>query len=85
MHVHSINMTVCFACLVGSLPQQVTLDVVSAEPVAKGDEKTPQYKPAVVGSGRKIMVPPFIVTGTTLPDSDNPAVSSLLQMRGLYI
>lgn len=47
----------------GSLPQHVTLDVVT-DPVAKGDEKSPQYKPAVVGAGRQIMVPPFISTGT---------------------
>ncbi|KAL0052541.1 hypothetical protein WJX82_003609 [Trebouxia sp. C0006] len=47
----------------GSLPQQVLLNVVSTDTVAKGNEKSPQYKPAVVGSGRKIMVPPFITTG----------------------
>ena len=45
------------------LPQQVVLNVVSTDTVAKGDEKSPQYKPAIVGSGRKIMVPPFIAQG----------------------
>lgn len=50
-------------CATGALPQQALLNVVSTDTVAKGDEKSPQYKPAVVGSGRKIMVPPFITTG----------------------
>lgn len=45
------------------LPQQVVLNVVTTDTVAKGDEKSPQYKPAIVGSGRKIMVPPFIAQG----------------------
>ncbi|KAL0036587.1 hypothetical protein WJX79_001714 [Trebouxia sp. C0005] len=46
-----------------ALPKQVLLSVISTDTVAKGDEKSPQYKPAVVGSGRKMMVPPFIATG----------------------
>ena len=53
----------------GSLPLQVVLDVVSTDTVAKGDEKAPQYKPAIVGSGRKVMVPPFIATGWQLHPS----------------
>lgn len=51
------------SCATGALPQQVILSVVSTDTVAKGDEKSPQYKPATVGAGRKVMVPPFIVTG----------------------
>ncbi|KAL3157521.1 hypothetical protein ABBQ32_011982 [Trebouxia sp. C0010 RCD-2024] len=47
----------------GALPQQVVLSIVSTDVVAKGDEKSPQYKPAIVGAGRKIMVPPFIAPG----------------------
>ena len=60
LHVHS-NMVCLYAQ--GMLPQQVILSVVSTDTVAKGDEKSPQYKPAIVGSGRKIMVPPFIAQG----------------------
>ena len=45
------------------LPHQVILTVGSTDIVAKGDEKSPQYKPATVGAGRKIMVPPFIAPG----------------------
>ena len=45
------------------LPQQVVLSVVSTDTVARGDEKSPQYKPAIVGSGRQVMVPPFIAQG----------------------
>ena len=36
---------------------------MSTDTVAKGDEKSPQYKPAMIGAGRKIMVPPFIASG----------------------
>lgn len=53
----------------GSLPLQVVLDIVSTDTVAKGDEKAPQYKPAIVGSGRKVMVPPFIATGWQLENN----------------
>lgn len=54
-------------CVAGSLPQQLTLDIVSADPVAKGDDKSPHFKPAVVGAGRKIMVPAFVATGMCPP------------------
>lgn len=37
--------------------------MISTDTVAKGDDKSAQYKPAIVGSGRQIMVPPFIAQG----------------------
>ena len=46
-----------------SLPDQVTLEVVEAEPVVKGQTATSSYKPAVMDNGVRVMVPPFIATG----------------------
>lgn len=46
-----------------SLPDQVTLEVVEAEPVVKGQTATSSYKPAVMENGVRVMVPPFISTG----------------------
>ena len=36
------------------------LVVVSTEAILKGEQAAPQSKPAIVGSGRKIMVPQFV-------------------------
>ncbi len=46
-----------------SLPDQVTLEVVEAEPVVKGQTATSSYKPAVMDNGVRVMVPPFVGTG----------------------
>ncbi len=46
-----------------SLPGQVTLEVVEAEPVVKGQTATSSYKPAVLENGIRVMVPPFVQTG----------------------
>ncbi len=46
-----------------TLPDQVTLEVVEAEPVVKGQTATSSYKPAVMDNGVRVMVPPFIGTG----------------------
>ena len=46
------------------LPQQVTLEVVEAEPVVKGQTASSSFKPAVLENGAKTMVPPHIATGT---------------------
>lgn len=43
-----------------SLPDQVTLKIVEAEPVVKGQTATSSYKPAVMENGVRIMVPQFI-------------------------
>jgi len=47
-----------------SLPTTVTVEVVEAEPVVKGQTATTSYKPAVTENGVKIMVPPYIDVGT---------------------
>ena len=47
-----------------SLPATVTLEIVEAEPVVKGQTATSSYKPAILSNGVKIMVPQHIETGT---------------------
>ncbi len=46
-----------------SLPDQVTLEVVEAEPVVKGQTAASSYKPAMLENGIRCMVPPFVSTG----------------------
>jgi elongation factor P len=45
------------------LPDQVTLTIVEADPVVKGQTAASSYKPAVLENGVRIMVPPFIASG----------------------
>jgi elongation factor P len=45
------------------LPQTVTLKVVETEPGIKGATAAAQSKPAVLETGLKVMVPPFIEVG----------------------
>ena len=47
-----------------SLPATVTLEIVEAEPVVKGQTATSSYKPAILSNGVKIMVPQHIEPGT---------------------
>jgi elongation factor P len=46
-----------------SLPDHVTLQVVEAEPVVKGQTASASYKPAMLDNGVRVMVPPFITRG----------------------
>jgi elongation factor P len=46
-----------------TLPDQVTLEVVEAEPVVKGQTAASSYKPAKLENGVRVMVPPFIGVG----------------------
>jgi elongation factor P len=45
------------------LPTQVTLEIVEADPVVKGQTASSSYKPAKLENGVRVMVPPFIGTG----------------------
>ncbi|HEY4174179.1 MAG TPA: elongation factor P, partial [Rhodopila sp.] len=45
------------------LPVSVTLEVVEADPVVKGQTASSSYKPAMLSNGVKTMVPPFIESG----------------------
>lgn len=46
-----------------SLPDQVTLSIVEADPVVKGQTATSSYKPAIMENGIRVLVPPFIEAG----------------------
>lgn len=45
------------------LPTTVTLEIVEADPVVKGQTASSSYKPAILSNGVKTMVPPFIEAG----------------------
>jgi elongation factor P len=47
-----------------SLPQQVTLNVVEADPVIKGQTAASSYKSATLENGLRLQVPSFIEAGT---------------------
>lgn len=49
-----------------TLPTTVTLEVVEADPVVKGQTASASYKPAILDNGMRINVPPHIVTGTRI-------------------
>ena len=46
------------------LPARVTLEIVEADPVVKGQTASSSYKPAVLSNGQRVMVPPHISAGT---------------------
>lgn len=48
------------------LPDSVVATIVEAEPVVKGQTATTSYKPAILDNGVKVMVPPFIESGTRI-------------------
>ena len=48
------------------LPQQVTLEVIEADAVIKGQTASSSYKPAILANGFKTMVPPHIETGSRI-------------------
>jgi len=46
-----------------SLPEYVTLAVVEADPVVRGQTAASSYKPAKLENGLRTMVPPFVAAG----------------------
>ncbi|HYD44216.1 MAG TPA: elongation factor P [Phenylobacterium sp.] len=46
------------------LPRTVTAEIVETEPSVKGQTASSSYKPAILDNGVRIMVPPYITTGT---------------------
>jgi len=48
------------------LPQKVTLEVVEADPVVKGQTQSSSYKPAKLSNGVSTLVPPHIEAGTRI-------------------
>jgi len=65
------NMTVIISTHEGApisaqLPQKVTMEVVEADPVVKGQTQSSSYKPAKLENGRATLVPPHIEAGTRI-------------------
>jgi elongation factor P len=48
------------------LPPRVTLTIVEADPVVKGQTASSSYKPAKLENGVRVMVPPHIESGTRI-------------------
>jgi len=46
------------------LPDTVILEIITADPVVKGQTATSSFKPAILENGMKLMVPPHIESGT---------------------
>ena len=49
-----------------NLPQNVTLEVVDAEPVVKGQTAASSYKPGIMEKGVQVKIPPFVEAGTRI-------------------
>ena len=48
------------------LPDTVTMTITEADPVVKGQTASSSYKPAILENGVRVMVPPFIESGTRI-------------------
>ena len=61
----NVTVTLVEGSAIGvEMPKNVTLEVVEADPVVKGQTASSSYKPATLDNGVRIMVPPHITTGT---------------------
>ncbi|HXM71113.1 MAG TPA: elongation factor P [Thermoanaerobaculia bacterium] len=49
-----------------TLPDKVTMKVVEADPVVRGQTASSSYKPAVLENGVRVMVPPFVEAGARI-------------------
>ena len=49
-----------------TLPQSVTMEIVEADPVVKGQTASSSYKPAKLENGARVLVPPHITVGTRI-------------------
>jgi len=59
-------MTYEGAALSVELPATVTLEILEADPVVKGQTASSSYKPAKLSNGVRVMVPPFVEAGTRI-------------------
>jgi len=48
------------------LPRLATFEIVETEPSVKGQTASSSYKPALLSNGLRVMVPPYITTGTKI-------------------
>ena len=51
------------AALSVALPDTVTMEIVEADPVVKGQTASSSYKPAKLENGVRVLVPPFVGVG----------------------
>jgi elongation factor P len=49
-----------------TMPQSVTMKVVEADPVVRGQTASSSYKPGKLENGRRVMLPPHIEAGTRI-------------------
>jgi len=49
-----------------ALPDKVTMTLVEADPVVKGQTAASSYKPGKLENGVRVMIPPFIEAGTRI-------------------
>jgi elongation factor P len=49
-----------------TLPDKVTCTIVEADPVVKGQTAASSYKPGLLDNGVRVMIPPFIESGTRI-------------------
>lgn len=52
--------------IAATLPDTVTMAIVEADPVVKGQTASSSYKPAVLENGVRVMVPPHVSSGTRI-------------------
>jgi elongation factor P len=48
------------------IPPSVTMEVVEADPVVRGQSASSSYKPGKLENGRRVMIPPHIEAGTRI-------------------
>jgi elongation factor P len=48
------------------LPPSVTMQLVEADPVVRGQTASSSYKPGKLENGRRVMIPPYIEAGTRI-------------------
>ncbi len=49
-----------------TLPDKVTMRVVEADPVVKGQTAASSFKPGVLENGTRVLIPPFVEAGTRI-------------------
>jgi elongation factor P len=49
-----------------TLPPSVVMQVVEADPVVRGQTASSSYKPGKLENGRRVMLPPFVESGTRI-------------------
>jgi elongation factor P len=49
-----------------TLPQTVTMELVEADPVVRGQTASSSYKPGKLENGRRVLIPPHIEAGTRI-------------------